>query len=378
MLLDDVPVIDNHCHGFVRIPPGSTLQEWRAHFTEARDPEMLESHVPSMLSYQRVLHRLAGFLGCEPREEEVFRERQMAGDIEMIRSLLDDANVKALIVDRGFPSPDSVIPDDAIYAASSIRFESLLRLEPLMEKLIMRHESLSEAKDALAQELSDVRGAAFVGLKSIAAYRCGLDIREWNRAEAESAFAAERVAASTGTYRLMSKPVLESLLVVALEAANEQELPVQFHVGYGDSDVDMLKTNPLHMRSVLESGRYRGATFVLLHECYPYTREGAYLAAIYENVYLDLSYGIPFLGRGELLSFTRAALAVAPGSKLMYSSDGVGVPELHWASAIEGREVLAEVLDDCVTQNELSDDGARAVGEAILRDNALRVYGLQP
>jgi len=50
---------------------------------------------------------------------------------------------------------------------------------------------------------------------------------------------------------------------------------------------------------------------VLLHECYPYTREGAYLAAVYENVYLDLSYGIPFLGYGEMATFTRAAFGVA-------------------------------------------------------------------
>jgi uncharacterized protein len=114
----------------------------------------------------------------------------------------------------------------------------------------------------------------------------------------------------------------------------------------------------------------------LLHECYPYTRQGGYLAAVYENAYLDLSYGIPLLGYGEMLSFTRAALGVAPASKLMYSSDGIGVPELHWISALDGRRVLGEALGEMVSYGELTLPEAEALGERILRTNATRLYGL--
>jgi predicted TIM-barrel fold metal-dependent hydrolase len=115
---------------------------------------------------------------------------------------------------------------------------------------------------------------------------------------------------------------------------------------------------------------------VLLHECYPYTRQGGYLAAVYENVYLDLSYGIPLLGYGEMLSFTRQALGVAPSSKLMYSSDGIGVPELHWISAIDGRRAIGEALGELVSQGELDLSDAEAAGESILRANATRLYRL--
>jgi uncharacterized protein len=115
---------------------------------------------------------------------------------------------------------------------------------------------------------------------------------------------------------------------------------------------------------------------VLLHECYPYTRQGGYLAAVYQHVYLDLSYGIPLLGYGEMLSFTRQALGVAPSSKLMYSSDGIGVPELHWISALDGRRVLGEALGEQVWQGELDLAEAEAAGESILHDNATRLYGL--
>jgi predicted TIM-barrel fold metal-dependent hydrolase len=117
---------------------------------------------------------------------------------------------------------------------------------------------------------------------------------------------------------------------------------------------------------------------VLLHECYPYTRQGGYLSAVYENVYLDLSYGIPLLGYGEMLTFTRQAFGVAPSSKLMYSSDGIGVPELHWISAIDGRRAIGQALGEMVHHGDLTLPEAEAVGESVLRGNAKRLYSLQP
>jgi hypothetical protein len=151
---------------------------------------------------------------------------------------------------------------------------------------------------------------------------------------------------------------------------------VQFHVGYGDADTDLRLGNPLHLRAVFEAPEYRGMPVVLLHECYPYTREGGYLAAVYGNAYLDLSYAIPLLGFGEMLVFTRYALGVAPTSKLLYSSDGTGASELHWLGAHDGRRVLGEALGEMVSHGELSVPEAEATGEAILRGNATRLYGL--
>ncbi|HEX6123040.1 MAG TPA: amidohydrolase family protein, partial [Ktedonobacterales bacterium] len=155
-----------------------------------------------------------------------------------------------------------------------------------------------------------------------------------------------------------------------------QAIPVQFHTGYGDTDMDLRLGNPLHLRAVLEDARYRGMPVVLLHACWPFTREGGYLAAVYGQVYLDLSYGIPFLSAGEQLAFTRAALGVAPTAKLLYSSDGVGLPELHWLSAIEGRRLLARALEECVAEGDLTPAEAARAGEGILRENARRLYGL--
>jgi predicted TIM-barrel fold metal-dependent hydrolase len=132
------------------------------------------------------------------------------------------------------------------------------------------------------------------------------------------------------------------------------------------------------LRSVLEDSAYRSMPVVLLHGCWPYFREGAYLASVYGNAYLDLSYAVPFISIGEMTSMTRAALAVAPFSKLMYSSDGSRIPELYWISAKDGRKVIGSVLGELVADGDLDPGQARDAGERILRDNALRLYGFRP
>ena len=374
--LRGVPVVDNHCHGIRpgEIQPGPLA--FRRAFTESTDPGMPREHVATTAFYRRLLGALAAFLGCEPDEGSVLAARARMDGRDLAAALLRDANVEVLLLDTGFPPPEEVLAGAELAELGDCRTEPILRLETLMERLLAEHGSLEEAKEALAASLDDVRGQGYVALKSIAAYRTGLNVREWTGEEAEASFREFRRAAGEGSTRLAHKPLLDTLLHVAFAEAARQEVPVQFHVGYGDADTDLLLGNPLHLRSVLGVPGYRAMPVVLLHECYPYTREGGYLAAVYENAYLDLSYGIPLLGYGEMLSFTRQALGVAPISKLLYSSDGIGVPELHWMGATDGRRALGEALGELVGQGELSASEAEAAGEAVLQGNAIRLYRL--
>jgi predicted TIM-barrel fold metal-dependent hydrolase len=117
---------------------------------------------------------------------------------------------------------------------------------------------------------------------------------------------------------------------------------------------------------------------VLLHESYPFTREAAYLAAVYPNAYLDISYSIPFLDYHELLACTNQALGAAPWSKILYSSDGHSIPEHGWLGAIHVRRVLAEALDRRMALGVLDAGEARAAAAAILHQNSERLYRLGP
>ena len=374
--LTHIPVVDNHCHGVMRDQAFEGITAWRRAFTESADPGMPREHVATTALYRRLVLTLATFLECEPEEDAVFAARTGRDGRELTAALLRAANVDTLLLDTGFPPPEQVLPVPGLGELGGCRAEPMLRLEVLMEGLLEEGDSLADVEEALTAALDDVRGLGYVALKSIAAYRTGLDIRQWPREEAEDSFREYKLAAGAGTARLVHKPLLDTLLHVAFAQAARQEVPIQFHVGYGDADTDLLLGNPLYLRRVLQKPEYRGMPVILLHECYPYTRQGGYLAAVYENAYLDLSYGIPLLGYGEMLSLTRQALGVAPSSKLMYSSDGIGVPELHWISALDGRRVLGEALGEMVGR-DLNLPEAEAIGENILRGNATCLYGLQ-
>ncbi len=233
-----------------------------------------------------------------------------------------------------------------------------------------------EVVDRYTLALTNAREQGYCALKSIVAYRTGLEISEWSKDQAVSSFQEALLAIRNGQLRIAHKPLIDYLLHIAFQQAAEQELPVQFHTGYGDGDTDMRLGNPLHLRDVLERKEYQPMKVVLLHESYPYSQLGAYLAAIYPHVYFDLSYMIPFVDRLEMLAFTRQALGVTPASKLMYSSDGIHVPEMHWAGAIRGRSIIGLVLQEMIDADEIDQEQAYDLALQILHDTAYTVYRL--
>jgi predicted TIM-barrel fold metal-dependent hydrolase len=179
----------------------------------------------------------------------------------------------------------------------------------------------------------------------------------------------------SGVIRLEHKPLNDALLLRALEIANKQRLPFQFHTGYGDNDIDMRLVNPLHLRPLLHSDKYQHAPLVILHMGYPYVRESAYLSSVYLNVFVDLSLAIPFAVSEAALLLTQL-FGLAPTSKLLYASDGFSVPELFWLAARVARHNLSQVLGDLVDSQVLSHDEALAIAAQLLHRNACEVYGI--
>ena len=375
--LTHVPLADNHCHGIYHTQRVKDIGSWRQYFTESSDPGMRSTHVATTAFYRRLLRAMAQFFACEATEDAILAARQKYDDRSLVSLYLQAANFKVLFLDKGYPSVDAIFSDAEHAELANCQVAPMLRVELVMQDLIAKYDTLPTVIEALKAALNDVRGQGYVALKSIAAYRTGLAIRVWGNDDVNAAFVeARREVQEHGKVRLAHKPLLDTLLHVTFAEAARQELPIQFHTGYGDTDADMILANPLNLRAVLERKEYRSMPIVLLHESYPYTRQGAYLAAVYENIYLDLSYGIPLLGYNEMLNFTRGAFDVAPSSKLLYSSDGVWLPEFHWLSARDGRSIIGQVLGERVASDELDTAEAEAVGRAVLCDNALRLYGI--
>lgn len=375
--LTSIPVVDNHCHPILREQQFDTLQ-YRAYFTEASDPVFAEQHVANSVYYLWMLRQLALHLGCKSKsdEDEVLKARHRLDADTLVEHLYRAARIDALILDEAHPEPERCYTPEQMGQLGHCRVARMLRLETLMQKLVVEFNDFDEVVTRYQHALAHLRIHGYVALKSIVAYRTGLNILQWSKDQAADSFREAREAIRDEKLRIQHKPLIDYLLHIAFLQAAEQNVPIQFHTGYGDNDTDMRLGNPLQLRDVLENGAYREMPIVLLHESYPYTQLGAYLAAVYPQVYFDLSYTIPFVDRLEMLAFTRQALGVAPASKLMYSSDGIFLPEMHWAAAIRGRSVLGQVLDEMVEQDEIDEPQAYQLARQVLHDTAYSLYRL--
>jgi hypothetical protein len=259
----------------------------------------------------------------------VYEHRQESDPAGYAAGLLQATGTEWLLVDDGFPPPAESTSWDELGELAECESRPVLRIERIAEEL--------DDLDAVRAEVSSARANGFAALKTIAAYRGGLvDVGE--------------------------------TVLAALEAneATAEPLPVQVHAGFGDSDLFMPHADPGYLKPLIE--RFRETPWVLLH-CYPFVREAGWLAHVYGNVYLDLSLTIPHVARpAESL---REALELAPVSKLLYASDAARTPELYYLAATWWREALAAVLSA-----ELEPFEAEEAARQILRENALRLYGL--
>ena len=373
--LSGIPVVDNHCHPVLLHQQVDALG-FRNYFTEASDPSIPEKHIPNTVYYLWLLRQLATVYGCPNTEEDILAIRSGLDDDTLLERFFRAANIDTLILDPAFPLPHICYSPEHMGQLGHCRTTRMLRLETLMQQLIIQYQNFDEVVDRYTLALTNAREQGYCAFKSIVAYRTGLGIAEWSKDQAVSSFQEALSAIRNGQLRIAHKPLIDYLLHIAFRQAAEQELPVQFHTGYGDGDTDMRLGNPLHLRDVLERKDYQPMKVVLLHESYPYSQLGAYLAAIYPHVYFDLSYMIPFVDRLEMLAFTRQALGVTPASKLMYSSDGIHVPEMHWAGAIRGRSVIGQVLQEMIDADEIDQEQAYDLALQILHDTAYTVYTL--
>ena len=113
---------------------------------------------------------------------------------------------------------------------------------------------------------------------------------------------------------------------------------------------------------------------LLLHN-YPFHRHAAYLAQVFDHVFMDV--GLAVHNTGALSRrVIGETLELVPFAKMLYSSDAFGLPELYYLGTLLFRRGLDGVLADLVGRDELSDEDARRIGEQVAAGNARRAYGL--
>jgi hypothetical protein len=375
-----IPVIDHHCHNWKRQSAPFSAEEYRLLFTEALDRRVSQD-VPSSIYYRWTIRELASRFGVEANEDAVLDARAALGPQRVAELLMAEANVKAAIVDFGFVArgSDLFTVEEMSGCLGGASTTGALRIERVLEDLVLEYETADQIDEAFRSRLDRTRLDAerIVSLKSIIAYRTGLEISTPSRAEAYGAFAPLKDSAvEHGAIRINDKEFLDYFLGIALQWANDEQFPFQFHTGFGDPSVFLRTGNPIMLRPVFENRAFSDVPIVLLHAGWPYVRESSYLASVYSNVFIDCGLSIPFVA-SDYEAIWRELLSLAPTSKILWSSDGFSIPEHCWFAAVQGRKALASVLEALDDLGAIGDDDVSSIGEAILNGNATRLYGLE-
>lgn len=372
-----VALVDHHIHGVV------TANLNRAAFElliseSGRPAPAGTSHFDAPVGL--ALRRWCGpVLGLDPRaspDAYIERRGQLGADA-VNRLLLSSAGLELLFVETGHRTDEVASPPEMAALARADAFE-VVRIEAVAESLA---RAIVEIGGDTAGWLSGVQAElekaalSAVGFKTIVAYRHGFDlpvVRPPRRAVtgALDAWLSGRVGEDR--LRLEAPVLIAEVLHQALEIAAAHGLPVQVHAGFGDTDLDLHRADPVVFTPWVRVAASLGVPVVFLH-CYPYHRQAGYLAEAYANVYFDvgciLNYAGPSAGR-----VLAEALELAPFTKLLYSSDAFGLSELAYLGAVQFRRHLAAILDAFVDTGECGRDDAERFARLVGSENARRLY----
>nr|WP_308465583.1 amidohydrolase family protein [Glaciibacter superstes] len=390
-LIERVPLVDHHVHGAFRHDgPRARLENA---LNEASTDPLPDWMAPFDTQLGFAVRRWCAPLLDLPKHAQpdaYWARRNDLGETEVTRRFLSAAGVSTWIVDTGFGGDEILGLADITALSGGVPSREIVRLETIAEALVVASAGAADFPEryraALAARVAAhgaIPGATpgAVGVKSVIAYRAGFDI-DWSRPTdaavqraADGWHAAWHAASAVSASGQASPRLVDpTLLAFIIYTAVEQSLPLQLHVGFGDRDLDLHRTNPLLLLDFLRMPQVQRVPVFLLH-CYPFEREAGYLAQAFANVYLDIGLALNYLGAAST-SLVARSFEMAPFSKILYSSDAWGPAELHYLGARLWRNAMQKVVGDWVEDDQWSAPDALRVVEAVTTGNARRAYGL--
>ena len=325
-------------------------------------------------TWHRLLVReLAAFHGVEATLEAVVAARNAAVKLDYrdyVGAMFADAALDGIVFDDGYPLPQ--VDMEAVRAELPVECVKIYRIEPLIAELLEERLSWPEFRGRYDDAISGALTAGgYRGVKSIIAYRTGLDVSPLARSADQGMAALDAIQRGLGGGSM--KRLRDHLLCRAIELCVEHDVPLQIHTGMGDYEVNLPLCRPALLMELLRFPAFRACQVILVHTGYPYQREAGYLAHVLPRVYCDVSEGVPFAGSGAA-AILRELVEMAPLHKVMYGSDAYTLPEPVYASAKIGKRAVETVMGELVEGGVLDATEAVATGEAILAGTTRELY----
>lgn len=386
-----LPVVDVHCHPFLdrgevtaeqftdAVSFGGGSKKYMAAGGLTVDDELtneLQQVKRDVVYFRYMVRQLASFFDCPPDLEPVLAERNKAVGEDYtgyVKRLFGDCVLTTLVTDFGHPQP--AIGVSEFIKEMPVEVVPVYRIEPLIVELLESDFSWDEFRQRFDQAIANaLEHEGYRGVKSIIAYRTGLEVSPLSRSPDQGLQALDAIKRGLGGGA--TKKLRDHLLCRAMELCMEYDVPMQIHTGMGDFEVNLVLCRPALLMDLLRFPAFRACRVLLVHTGYPYHAEAGYMANVLPRVYCDVSEGIPFAGNAAR-RILGEVLEMAPPAKVVYGSDGFGAPEINYIGARLGKRAVAQALGDLVDEGMLSSEGAQEVAGLILSGNARRLYKIK-
>lgn len=370
-----IPLIDNHAHPF----PAGRQHSYERNFALSMTPQDPKP-VHSTLFFEMCNRRLRKVLGleedCSLKELLARRKELQAEDPKQyVDFLWKDVNYTGMVADMGCPVSKKLLTPGEIEEFDHImEGHFLLKLnriewvaEDILESGTHSFEEFTELY--MAGLKKKVKDDHLVAMKSIIAYKTGLDIKVLSEKKFREGY---YLYLSDPNNRAYEKTFRDYCFCKGCEACGEMQIPLQIHTAIGDSPMlDLQKCNPLFLYEAINA--YPQTIFVLLHAAYPYCEELGMMMQQYANVYGDASALFPYASIAGATKL-KALMEMAPLTKLMFGTDAGGIPEQFWYAAYLFRQCFTDALQELVDKDFISVSFAMEMAENVMNKNVRRLY----
>ena len=379
MSLHNIPVIDHHLHIF-----SSVRREEDMGFAITSYPTD-PRHLRSMMPYRLMMRELKRLFQMKDAScQEVMAERNRRYDADSrnyIQNLMKDANIQALICDLDAPISaywtGNYRTDEDAYEffrlmEPEVQVGRVVRIEIACNKRLNDELPFSDFIRAFYEDMDrEIRKFNALALKSVIGYFTGLLVTNPSKEEAQRAYDAFQKDRNNSK---AEKTWRDYMLHEGVRICAEKNLPLHIHTGWGDTPYgDLRRLSPFLLYDFLKEDNSRKIPIVLLHAGYPYVRESGILVSQLPQVYVDFSEMLPYASYASEQALLEL-LETAPTTKVLYGTDGGGMPEPVWLGAHLARESLGEILDKWIQKQYVTKKEALEIAGQLLYKNALELY----
>jgi uncharacterized protein len=408
--INKIRAVDNHTHVSKVVAPGEVDDDFDAlpcNILEGGpDPTMARLDNPQFLQAWQKLYGYK-YSDREPahlRELITAREKVMRDQGDNFPSwVLDQLGTQYLFANRvamgrGLTGPrflwvpfdDALMsPLDGASVSDTPDRKAFYAREAMILKKYMSAANIRTLPDTLDDYIAHVliptleqqKKAGAPAIKFEAAYLRTLSFGTPEAEEAKRIY--QRYAKGGAPGKIEVLKVQDVLFRVIAREAGRLGLAVHIHTGTGcGTYFDLAGSNPTQLESVLDDVSLRKTTFVLIHGgSGPYTHETSFLLGK-PNVYADFSEQDALIPPRALAAVIREWLEWFP-EKVLYGTDlAPGPPQLDWdvvgyATNLTARRGLVIALTGMINDGEITRERALEIARMVLRENALKLYGLK-